>query len=109
MQTTLLEISYLGSFEEALEILQLVFKCLPDANLKLEPKKCFLFQPKVTYLGLVVSERGISCDYAKIEAVEKWPTPVNKSEEHYILDLIGYYRKFIVNFSAWASSFTKLT
>ena len=58
------------TFEEALENLQLVFQRLREANLKLKPKKCFLFQPKVTYLGHVGSESGISCDPAKIEAVE---------------------------------------
>ena len=59
------------TFEEALENLQLVFQRLREANLTLKPKKCFLFQPKVTYLGHVVSENGISCDPAKIEAVKK--------------------------------------
>ena len=97
------------TFEAALENLQLVFQRLREANLKLKPKKCFLFQPKVTFLGQVVSESGISCDPAKIEAVENWPTPVNKSEVRSILGLIGYYRKFIVNFSARASPLTKLT
>ena len=63
----------------------------------------------MTYLGHVVSESGISCYPAKIEAVENWPTPVNKSEVRSILGLIGYYRKFIVNFSARASPLTKLT
>ena len=104
------DIIIIGStFEEALENLQIVFQRLREANLKLKPKKCFLFQPKVTYLGHVVSESGISCDPAKIEAVENWPTPANKSEVRSILGLIGYYRKFIVNFSAHASPLTKLT
>lgn len=97
------------TFDQALENLQLVFQRLREANLKLKPKKCFLFQPKVTYLGHVVSEDGITCDPAKVEAVKYWPTPTNKSEIRSILGLIGYYRKFIPNFSERASPLTKLT
>ncbi|MEW8092744.1 MAG: reverse transcriptase domain-containing protein [Candidatus Thiodiazotropha endolucinida] len=97
------------TFDQALENLQLVFQRLREANLKLKPKKCFLFQPKVTYLGHVVSEDGITCDPAKIEAVKHWPTPTNKTEIRSILGLIGYYRKFIPDFSARASPLTKLT
>ena len=97
------------TFEEALRNLECVFQRLQEANLKLKPKKCFLFQPKVTYLGHVVSEEGISCDPTKVEVVKNWPTPTNKSEVRSILGLIGYYRKFIVDFSARASPLTKLT
>ena len=97
------------TFEEGLRNLELVFQRLREANLKLKPKKCFLFQPKVTYLGHVVSDGGISCDPAKIEAIKNWPTPENKSEVRSILGLMGYYRKFIDNFSERASPMTKLT
>lgn len=39
------------TFEEALRNLELIFQRLREANLKLKPKKCFLFQSRVTYLG----------------------------------------------------------
>ena len=97
------------TFDQALDNLQLVFQRLREANLKLKPKKCFLFQPKDTYLGHVVSEDGITCDPAKVEAVKHWPTPTNKSEIRSILGLIGYYRKFIPDFSERASPLTNLT
>ena len=75
--------------------------------MKLKPQKCFLFQPKVTYLGHVVSEDGITCDPAKVEAGKHWPTPTNKTEIRSILGLIGYYQKFIPDFSARASPLTR--
>ena len=58
------------TFEEALENLHLVFQRLREANLKLKPKKCFLFQPKVTYLGHVVSKSGISCDPQRLKQLK---------------------------------------
>lgn len=97
------------TFEEALANLRDVFQRLREANLKLKPKKCSLFQTKVTYLGHVVSENGISCDPSKIEAVKNWPTPNSKTEVRSILGLLGYYRKFIPDFAERAKPLTKLT
>ncbi|MCG8096512.1 MAG: DDE-type integrase/transposase/recombinase [Candidatus Thiodiazotropha endolucinida] len=97
------------TFQEALENLKLVFHRLREANLKLKPKKCSLFQTKVTYLGHVVSEDGIACDPSKIEAIENWPAPTNKTEVRSALGLIGYYRKFIPQFAETAKPLTRLT
>ena len=38
------------TFEEKLERLKEVFELLARAGLKLKPKKCFLFQKRVSYL-----------------------------------------------------------
>jgi hypothetical protein len=43
---------------------------LSSAGLKLKPRKCRLFAREVEYLGHVVSEKGISTDPKKIEAVK---------------------------------------
>ena len=42
------------TFEEELEWLKEMFERLARAGLKLKPKKCFLFQKPVLYLGQVV-------------------------------------------------------
>ena len=47
------------------------------------------------------------CDPSKIKAMEDWPTSRNKSEVRSILGLIGYYRKFIPNFSERTNPLTK--
>ena len=97
------------TFDVALENLKDVFQRLKEANLKLKPKKCSLFCTTVTYLGHVVSNAGITCDPSKIESVENWPTPSNKTEVRSILGLMGYYRKFIPNFAEIAKPLTRLT
>ncbi|KAJ8394510.1 hypothetical protein AAFF_G00045200 [Aldrovandia affinis] len=48
-----------------------VFKQIAKANLRLNPAKCSLFCWQTTFLGHVVSERGVSTDPAKVEVVEK--------------------------------------
>ena len=80
-----------STFDIALENLQIVFQRLCEVNLKLKPKKCKLFQTEVTYLGHLVSEKGIKCDPEKVEAILNWPRPTNKHEVHAILGIAGYY------------------
>ena len=57
------------TFEEELERLKEVFERVAKAGLKLKPKKCFLFQKRVSYLGHVVTEKGIAADPEKVEQV----------------------------------------
>ncbi|CAG2249684.1 Retrovirus-related Pol polyprotein from transposon 17.6 [Mytilus edulis] len=96
-------------FDSALENLRLVFERLRSANLKLKPSKCSFFQKEVSFLGHVVSEKGIGCDKSKIDSVQKWPIPRTMTEIRSFLGLAGYYRKFIPNFSEVASPLTRLT
>ena len=57
------------TFEEELERLKEVFERVAKARLKLKPKKCFLFQKRVSYLGHVVTDEGIAADPEKVERV----------------------------------------
>jgi hypothetical protein len=84
-------ITFGKSFEEALHNLRLVFTRFRKANLKLKPKKCHLMQGSVSFLGHVVSEKGVSCDPSKIKAVQDWPTPENVTDIRSFLGLAGYY------------------
>ena len=97
------------TFQGHLENLAEVLERLKQANLKLNPKKCRFFQKQVTFLGHVVSEKGVSTDPEKTEAVEKWPTPKNIKEVRSFLGLCSYYRKFIFHFADIARPLHKLT
>ena len=52
-------IVYANNFETHLSRVREVFSRLRAANLKLQANKCCLFQRRVTFLGHVLSERGI--------------------------------------------------
>ena len=66
---------------------------------QLKPSKCFFFKEEIEYLGHVVSGKGISTNPKKIEAVSKWPTPRTVYDVRSFLGFVGYYRRFIKNFS----------
>ena len=85
--------------EEHLKRLEAVFQKLCAAGLKLKPSKCFFFREEIEYLGHVVSGKGISTNPKKIEAVAKWPTPKTVYDIRLFLGFVGYYRRFIKNFS----------
>ena len=50
-------------------------------------------------LGHVVSEEGIGTDKEKVSSIQHWPIPVSFKEVQSFLGLIGYYRRFVRNYS----------
>ena len=70
--------------------------------------KCKFAQREIAYLGHVLSERGLSTDPAKIQAISSLPVPVNVKALRGFLGLAGYYRKFIRHFSLIAKPLTDM-
>lgn len=75
------------SFTECLKRLEHIFQRLKNANLKLKPSKCNLFQKSVKFLGHVVSDKGVHTDPDKTEAVRIWPVPKTVKEVRSLLGL----------------------
>ncbi|GJR63442.1 putative reverse transcriptase domain-containing protein [Tanacetum coccineum] len=61
------------------------------------------------FLGHVINGNGIRVDPSKIEAVKNWKALRKPTEVRSFLGLVGYYRRFIDNFSKIAKSLTILT
>ena len=62
---------------------------------------------EIQFLGHMVSKEGISVDPTKVEVVTKWKRPKNVFEVHSFLGLVGYYRRFVEDFSRIACPITK--
>ncbi|GKG30155.1 hypothetical protein Tco_0420053, partial [Tanacetum coccineum] len=61
------------------------------------------------FLGHVINGNRIHVDHSKIEAVKNWKAPRTPIEVRSFLGLVGYYHRFIENFSKIARSLTILT
>ncbi|KAL0539365.1 hypothetical protein IC582_023576 [Cucumis melo] len=91
------------------EHLRQVLETLRANRLYAKFSKCEFWLKKVSFLGHVVSSEGVSVDPAKIEGVTNWPRPSTVSEICSFLGLVGYYRRFVEDFSRIASPLTQLT
>jgi hypothetical protein len=47
-------------------------------------------------------------DPSKVEAIMRWPTPMNVTEVCSLMGLVGYYRRFFKGFSKIANPITEL-
>jgi hypothetical protein len=99
---------YTKTFEEHLEKLEEVFRRIKVAGLKIKPSKCKFAKSELTFLGHVISNKGILPDPDKIEKVKNFPRPTNITGIRSFLGLASYYRKFIKDFSALARPMNQL-
>ena len=80
---------------------------LREHQLYAKLEKCDFWLQEIQFLGHMVSKQGISMDLTKVKAMTKWERPKNVFEVCDFLGLVGYYRRFVENFSRIACPITK--
>ena len=99
---------FANSADQMLDRIELVFSRLKQYQLKIKPKKSFFFQTEVSFLGHILSAKGISPNPEKVDKVRDWPVPKTSKEVHSFIGLASYYRRFIPNFAKWSKPLNAL-
>jgi soluble cytochrome b562 len=86
-------------FDHCLENLDKVLQRCQEKDLVLNWEKCHFMVCEGIVLGHLVSERGIEVDKAKIEVIKQLPPPVNVKGIRSFLGHVGFYRRFVKDFS----------
>ena len=92
-----------------LKHLRVLFERLRSADLKLKEVKCNFFKKHIQYLGHIILEEGIAPVPEKLESIKKMLPPQNPKEVKQFLGLIGYYIKFVPQFSDLVRPLNALT
>lgn len=99
---------YSNTLQEHEQHLRLVLARLRQHQLFAKASKCSFAQPKIEYLGHVISKDRVATDPEKTKAMQVWPTPTNATELRGFLGLTGYYRKFVPRYGIVAKPLTQL-
>ena len=95
--------------EEHLSHIKQVFEKLRNAHLSMKLSKCHFFTKEIQYLRHILSTTEIRHLPSKTQVINNMHPPKTAKQVCTLLGLIGYYRKFIKNFTKMAKPLTPLT
>jgi len=87
------------TFEHMLETMKMAFQRLREHRFYLNAAKCEFMKPSVTFLGFIISEKGIAPRPDRIKALLDIKPPQNARQIKSILGSYGFYRRHIRNYS----------
>jgi hypothetical protein len=99
---------YSKNEEEHEQHLHTILQWLRNHQLYVKFSKCAFWLKEVPFLGHVILAESIAVDPSKVQEVLDWKPPRSVTQIRSFLRLLGYYHRFIPNFSKIAKPMTKL-
>lgn len=96
------------TIEEHFRLLRIIAERLRAANLSISVDKSRFCQKKISYLGYVLSEEGLSIDSTKLHPILNYPSPTTLKEVRRLMGMLGFYKQFIPNYSTILAPITDL-
>lgn len=103
------EVNTPTSFPQHIFELRQVLQRVRDCKLNARPSKCKIAMSIVNFVGHQVGGNRTEPRTALAQTIKEFPRPETKKEISSFLGLVGYYRRFIPNFSRRAAVLTDLT
>lgn len=100
---------YSTSWQEHLSHLGKVLEKIKEAGLTINLRKCGVAKQETQYLGYILGGGVIKPMQDKVDAIRVRETPTTRKQVKSFLGLVGWYRRFIQDFSARAAPLTDLT
>lgn len=88
-----------NSFNEHMDHLEAIFDRFDQYNVKININKSHFLRRKITFLGHIISEKGITMDPEKVQTIQNFQPPQNKKQVQAFLGFINFYRKYIRDLS----------
>lgn len=96
------------SLDEHFRLLKEVAKRLTKAGLTISVEKSRFCRRQVKYLGYLLTENGLAIDSSKLEPILNYPRPKSIRDIRRLMGLMGFYQKFIKNYSHITTPITDL-
>jgi hypothetical protein len=97
---------YSPTLESHVDHLEEVFSILQQHQLYAKKSKCSFATNQISYLGHIISDKGVATDPEKTASMIKWPVPSSHTKVRGFLGLTGYYRKFVKHYDILAKCST---
>lgn len=89
--------------------IRIVLQKLRDAGLQVDVRKCEFEVTRTTFLGFVISDKGIQVDPVKTAIIRDWKPPSTKREVQSFLGFCNFYRRFIQAYGRVSRPLNQLT
>src|ERR1700755_2369439 len=88
--------------------LQAVFTRLQEFGIRVNPDKCVLGVPSLTFLGHTISPSGVLPLQDRVSAIRQFPLPETQRQLRQFLGMITFYHRFIPSAAALLTPLTSL-
>ncbi|RUA05255.1 MAG: hypothetical protein DSY43_04955 [Gammaproteobacteria bacterium] len=95
--------------EEHDERLRKTLQHIQEKGLTLNKDKCMLRMPELTFMGYLLSQKGIGPTESRVEAVVNAREPQNAGEVRSFLGLVNFSARFVPNLATTAEPLRRLT
>ena len=102
-------IVHASSVEEHDKRLEVLLNRLQETGLTLNRDKCILRMSELSFMGHMLSARGIGPEDAKVQAVKEARHPETSTEVRSFLGMVNYSSRFIPNLATIAEPLRRLT